>query len=65
MTAQEAAGVIHSDFVAKFTRAEVVHYDDFIAAGGSFAKAKGSRPLATGREGLPGKDGDIMNIRHG
>src|SRR6185436_20561639 len=40
MSAQEAAGVIHSDFVNKFIRAEVVHYDDFIAAEGSFAKAK-------------------------
>src|SRR6202022_4355441 len=40
MSAQEAAGVIHSDFIGKFIRAEVVHYDDFIAAGGSFAKAK-------------------------
>src|SRR5260370_41411512 len=34
MTAQEAAGAIHSDFIKTFIRAEVVHYDDFIAAGG-------------------------------
>jgi ribosome-binding ATPase YchF (GTP1/OBG family) len=65
MTAQEAAGVIHSDFYAKFIRAEVVHYDDFVAAGCSFAKAKES-----GHWQLEGKtyvvqDGDIMNIRHG
>ena len=65
MTAQEAAGVIHSDFFAKFIRAEVVHYDDFIVAGGSFAKAK-----EAGHWRLEGKtyvvaDGDIMNIRHG
>jgi GTP-binding protein YchF len=64
MTAQEAAGVIHSDFVAKFIRAEVVHYEDFIAAEGSFAKAK-----EAGHWRLEGKqyvvhDGDIMNIRH-
>ncbi|HKB79686.1 MAG TPA: redox-regulated ATPase YchF [Thermoanaerobaculia bacterium] len=65
MTAQEAAGVIHSDFVKTFIRAEVVHYDDFIAADGSFAKAK-----EAGRWRLEGKayvvkDGDILNIRHG
>jgi ribosome-binding ATPase YchF (GTP1/OBG family) len=65
MTAQEAAGVIHSDFYAKFIRAEVVHYDDFVAAGCSFAKAK-----EAGHWQLEGKtyvvqDGDIMNIRHG
>ncbi|MCX7984122.1 MAG: redox-regulated ATPase YchF [Bacteroidetes bacterium] len=64
MTAQEAAGVIHSDFYTKFIRAEVVHYDDFIAAGGSFAKA---RELGLWR--LEGKDyvvqdGDILSIRH-
>ena len=64
MTAQEAAGVIHSDFVNKFIRAEVVHYDDFIAAEGSFAKAK-----EAGHWRLEGKtyivrDGDILNIRH-
>ena len=39
MTAQEAAGEIHTDFFKKFIRAEVVHYDDFIETG-SFAKAK-------------------------
>jgi hypothetical protein len=64
MTAQEAAGVIHSDFVTKFIRAEVVQYDHFIALGGSFAKAKES-----GQWRLEGKeyvvnDGDIMSIRH-
>ena len=64
MTAQEAAGAIHSDFVNKFIRAEVVHYDQFIAHGGSFAKAK-----ETGHWRLEGKeyivnDGDILSIRH-
>jgi GTP-binding protein YchF len=64
MNAQEAAGVIHSDFVSKFIRAEVVHYDHFIAQGGSFAKSK-----ETGHWRLEGKeytvsDGDIMSIRH-
>lgn len=63
--AQEAAGVIHSDFFHKFIRAEVVHFDDFIAAGGSFAKAK-----EAGHWRLEGKeyvvrDGDILTIRHG
>ncbi len=64
MTAQEAAGAIHSDFVNKFIRAEVVQYDHFIAQGGSFAKAK-----ETGHWRLEGKeyivnDGDILTIRH-
>jgi GTP-binding protein YchF len=63
-TAQEAAGAIHSDFITSFIRAEVVAYDDFIAQGGSFVRAKES-----GRWRLEGKeyivrDGDIMTIRH-
>src|SRR5688572_26147889 len=65
MTAQEAAGVIHSDFVTKFIRAEVVHYDDFIAAGGSFAKAKEAGHWRLEGKGYTVRDGDIMNIRHG
>jgi ribosome-binding ATPase len=64
MTAQESAGVIHSDFVTKFIRAEVVHYDPFMAVGGSFAKTK-----EVGQWRLEGKeyvvkDGDIISIRH-
>lgn len=63
MTAQEAAGVIHTDFYNKFIRAEVVHYDDFISFG-SFAKAKehGAWRLE-GKEYLV-KDGDIISVRH-
>ncbi len=64
MTAQEAAGAIHSDFVSKFIRAEVVHYDHFIQHDGSFAKAK-----EAGHWRLEGKeyivnDGDIISVRH-
>jgi GTP-binding protein YchF len=64
MTAQESAGVIHSDFVNKFIRAEVVHYDDFVAHDASFAKVK-----EKGLWRLEGKEyivheGDILNIRH-
>ncbi|MBI4811821.1 MAG: redox-regulated ATPase YchF, partial [Ignavibacteriales bacterium] len=64
MTAQEAAGVIHSDFVNRFIRAEVVAYDDFIEYGGSFTRVK-----ENGFWRLEGKDyivkeGDILTIRH-
>ncbi|HLJ72986.1 MAG TPA: redox-regulated ATPase YchF, partial [Thermoanaerobaculia bacterium] len=64
MTAQEAAGVIHSDFVNRFIRAEVVHYDDFIAADGSFAKAKEAGHWRLEGKSYVVKDGDILNIRH-
>ena len=62
--AQEAAGAIHSDFVTTFIRAEVVGYDDFMAQGGSFAKARESgRWRLEGKEYVV-KDGDILTIRH-
>ncbi len=65
MTAQESAGVIHSDFVTKFIRAEVVHYDDFVANDASFAKVK-EKGLwrLEGREYVV-REGDIISIRHG
>jgi GTP-binding protein YchF len=63
MTAQEAAGEIHSDFFKKFIRAEVVHYDDFIETG-SFAKAKEiGKWRLEGKEYIV-KDGDIISVRH-
>lgn len=64
MTAQESAGVIHSDFVSKFIRAEVVHYDDFMAHGGSFPKVKEAGLWRLEGKEYPVKDGDIMSIRH-
>lgn len=64
MTAQEAAGVIHSDFVNKFIRAEVVHYDHFMAHGGSFSKAKEAGQWRLEGKEYVVKDGDIMSIRH-
>ncbi len=62
-TAQQAAGVIHTDFFNRFIRAEVVSYDDFVKYG-SFASCK-----EAGVWRLEGKeyivnDGDILNIRH-
>ncbi|MGC9668084.1 redox-regulated ATPase YchF [Planosporangium sp. 12N6] len=61
-TAPEAAGVIHSDFQRGFIKAEVVAYDDLIAAG-SMAAAK-----AAGKVRIEGKeyvmqDGDVVEFR--
>jgi GTP-binding protein YchF len=64
MTAQESAGVIHSDFFAKFIRAEVVAYDGFVALGGSFAKAKEAGQWRLEGKEYVVKDADILNIRH-
>jgi GTP-binding protein YchF len=61
-TAPEAAGVIHTDFQRGFIKAEIVSYDDLIAAG-SMAEAK-----AQGKVRMEGKDyvmadGDIVDFR--
>lgn len=64
MTAQESAGVIHTDFYKKFIRAEVVGYKDFMENGSLPAcKDKGLLRLE-GKEYIV-VDGDILNIRHG
>ncbi|MDQ2791399.1 MAG: redox-regulated ATPase YchF [Actinomycetota bacterium] len=61
-TAPEAAGVIHSDFQRGFIKAEIVSYDDLVAAG-SMAHAK-----AAGKVRMEGKeyvmaDGDVVDFR--
>jgi GTP-binding protein YchF len=63
-TAPKAAGVIHTDFEKGFIKAEIVSYDDLMAAG-SMAAAK-----AAGKVRLEGKDyvmadGDVVEFRHG
>jgi GTP-binding protein YchF len=61
-TAPEAAGVIHSDLQKGFIRAEVMAYDDLIAAGSEAAlKAVGKFRLE-GKDYVV-KDGDIVHIR--
>jgi len=62
--APEASGAIHSDFQAKFIRAEVVSYSDFVKTGGwSQARQKGLLRVE-GKEYIV-KDGDILVVRHG
>jgi ribosome-binding ATPase len=61
-TAPEAAGVIHTDFQRGFIKAEIVSYDDLVAAG-SMAAAK-----AAGKVRMEGKeyvmqDGDVVEFR--
>lgn len=63
-TAVEAAGEIHTDFMSKFIKAEVVSYNDFIECNGW----KGAREK--GKAGLHGKeyimhDGDVVEFKIG
>lgn len=60
--AQQAAGKIHSDIERGFIRAEVVGYDDFMAAG-STAAARDKGHLRLEGKTYEVKDGDIINFR--
>jgi GTP-binding protein YchF len=62
-TAQQSAGVIHTDFFNKFIRAEVVHYTEYLKHG-SFAKCKEAGVWRLEGKEYIVKDGDILNIRH-
>ncbi|MGN7359243.1 redox-regulated ATPase YchF [Paenibacillus sp. SAF-054] len=62
MKAPQAAGVIHTDFERGFIRAEVVSYDDLVAAGTmNVAKERGQLRLE-GKEYVVA-DGDVMHFR--
>ena len=58
-TAPQAAGAIHSDFERGFIKADVVSYDDLIAAG-SRAKAREKGLLRQEGKSYIVKDGDVM-----
>ncbi|MBI4515498.1 MAG: redox-regulated ATPase YchF [Deltaproteobacteria bacterium] len=61
-TAVKAAGKIHSDIERGFIRAEVVHYDDFIAYG-SDAKCREAGKLRLEGKDYVMRDGDIVHFR--
>lgn len=61
--APKAAGTIHNDFERGFIKAEVMHYDDFIAHGGSAAQVKSSGRLRLEGKEYVVQDGDIITFR--
>lgn len=61
-TAQKAAGKVHSDIERGFIRAEVVSYDDLMAAG-SMAAARDRGTVRLEGKSYSVKDGDIINFR--
>jgi len=60
--APQAAGAVHSDIEKGFIRAEVIHYDEFIALGSEAAAKKAGKYRLEGREYLV-QDGDIVHFR--
>lgn len=61
-TAPRAAAAIHSDFEQKFIRAEVVAYEDLVAAG-SMAEARNKGTLRTEGKEYIVKDGDVVEFK--
>ncbi|HEX4865207.1 MAG TPA: redox-regulated ATPase YchF [Acidimicrobiales bacterium] len=60
--APEAAGVIHSDIERGFIKAEIVAYDDLVAAGSYNAARERGKVRLEGREYVM-KDGDVCLFR--
>ncbi|QIG44274.1 redox-regulated ATPase YchF [Nocardioides anomalus] len=61
-TAPEAAGVIHTDFQRGFIKAEIVSYDDLMAAG-SMLKAKELGQVRMEGKDYVMQDGDVVEFR--
>ncbi len=61
-TAPEAAGVIHTDFQKGFIKAEIVSYDDLVAAG-SMAAAKSAGKVRMEGKDYVMSDGDVVEFR--
>jgi len=61
-TAPEAAGRIHSDLQRGFIRAEVIGYDELVAAGGWDA-AKGKGLLRAEGKSYVVREGDVLHVR--
>jgi hypothetical protein len=61
--APTAAGKIHTDFEKGFIRAEVIRYDDLIAAGGSMKTAREHGHVRLEGRDYVVRDGDIIEFR--
>ena len=64
VTAQMAAGEIHTDFIKKFIKAEVVSYDDFMVQKGWKGSREHGKARLEGKEYVM-KDGDVVEFRIG
>jgi len=64
MNAVEAAGVIHTDFMKKFIKAEVVGFETFTSLGGWKASREAGKSRYEGRDYLM-QDGDVVEFKIG
>jgi ribosome-binding ATPase len=61
-TAPEAAGVIHTDFQRGFIKAEVISFDDLMAAGSVAAARAAGKARIEGKDYVM-RDGDVVEFR--
>ncbi|HVB41506.1 MAG TPA: redox-regulated ATPase YchF [Streptosporangiaceae bacterium] len=61
-TAPEAAGVIHTDFQRGFIKAEIVSFDDLMAAGSIAAARSAGKARIEGKD-YAMRDGDVVEFR--
>jgi GTP-binding protein YchF len=64
INAQEAAGVIHTDFIKKFIKADVVDFGDFVVNGGWKTCRELGKVRSEGRDYIM-KDGDVVEFKIG
>lgn len=64
ISAQEAAGVIHTDFIKKFIKADVVSFNDFVEFKGWKACRELGKVRVEGRDYIM-QDGDVVEFKIG
>lgn len=64
ISAPEASGVIHTDFIKKFIKADVVNFDDFVTFGGWKASREAGKVRSEGKDYIM-KDGDVVEFKIG
>jgi ribosome-binding ATPase len=62
--APNAAGAIHTDFTKKFIKAEVISFDDYVAAGGRKKAREVGKARLEGRDYIV-QDGDVIEFKIG
>ena len=62
--AQNAAGAIHTDFIKKFIKAEVVSFDDYVSTGGRKKAREVGKARLEGKDYIV-KDGDVIEFKIG
>lgn len=64
INAQEAAGVIHTDFIKNFIKADIVDFNDFISNGGWKVCRELGKVRSEGRDYII-KDGEVVEFKIG